>query len=59
MEVDLEKFISLNRPYKMRTKNRRMNKEEKTKQNKARCVEVAIHSIQHKAASELNLRINF
>ena len=33
MEVYLETFISLNGPYKMRTKNRRMNKEEKTKQN--------------------------
>ena len=52
-EVDLETFISLNRPYKKGTKNRRMNKEEK-KQNKTGCVEVAIHSIQHKAASELN-----
>ena len=31
MEVYLETFISLNGPYKMRTKNHRMNKEEKTK----------------------------
>ena len=31
LEVDLETFISLNRPYKKGTKNRRMNKEEKNK----------------------------
>lgn len=52
MTVYLETFISLNGPYKMGTKNRRMNKEEK-KQNKTLCVEVAIHPKQHTAAAEL------
>lgn len=52
MTVYLETFISLNGPYKMGTKNRRMNKEEK-KQNKTLCVEVAIHPRQHTAAAEL------